>query len=80
VASILICSLVSFSFPSVFGFGFFGVGCANGGVCGRVGRRVLAKVLGLQTVHWKDCVLSLEEEKGDAERFKGAFKEFDFSL
>ncbi|RPB08643.1 hypothetical protein P167DRAFT_560433 [Morchella conica CCBAS932] len=44
------------------------------------GRRVLAKVLGLQTVHWKDCVLSLEEEKGDAERFKEAFKEFDFSL
>ncbi|KAI5838398.1 CwfJ C-terminus 1-domain-containing protein-like protein [Morchella snyderi] len=44
------------------------------------GRRVLAKVLGLQTVHWKDCVLSLEEEKEDAERFKEAFKEFDFSL
>lgn len=72
----MICSLVGFSF-SLLVLGVEGV-LTGGGWC--VGRRVLAKVLGLQTVHWKDCVLSLEEEKGDAERFKEAFKEFDFSL
>lgn len=44
------------------------------------GRRVLAKVLGLKTVHWRDCVMSMEEETEDAKRFKEAFKEFDFSL
>lgn len=45
-----------------------------------VGRRVLAKVLGLKTVHWKDCVLPFEEEVKDAAAFKEAFKPFDFSL
>lgn len=45
------------------------------------GRRVLAKLLGVEPrTHWKDCGQSREEEEADAEAFKGAFKEFDFSL
>lgn len=41
---------------------------------------MLAKVLGLNTVHWKECVLPFEEEVKDATAFKEAFKPFDFSL
>ncbi len=45
------------------------------------GRRVMAKLLGLEgRMHWKDCTQSDAEEKRDAEGFKGAFKKFDFSL
>lgn len=45
------------------------------------GRKVLAKLLGLeQRVHWQDCGQSQEEEAADAQAFKEAFKEFDFSL
>ena len=45
------------------------------------GRRVMAKLLGLEgRMHWKDCTQSDEEEKKDAEAFKATFKEFDFSL
>ncbi|KAK7533189.1 CwfJ C-terminus 1-domain-containing protein-like protein [Phyllosticta citribraziliensis] len=45
------------------------------------GRRVLAKLLGLESrVDWRDCGQSHEDEVGDAEAFKAAFKPFDFSL
>ena len=45
------------------------------------GRRVMAKLLGLEgRMHWKDCTQSDAEEKKDAEGFKKAFKKFDFSL
>ena len=45
------------------------------------GRRVLAKLLGLESrLHWQDCAQTEAEETADAEAFKGAFKEFDFSL
>lgn len=45
------------------------------------GRRVIAKLLGLEgRMHWKDCTQSDAEEKKDAEGFKEAFKKFDFSL
>ena len=45
------------------------------------GRRVMAKLLGLEgRMHWKDCTQSDAEEKKDAEAFKNAFKKFDFSL
>ena len=45
------------------------------------GRRVMAKLLGLEErMNWRDCGQSDEEEKRDAEAFKGAFKRFDFSL
>ena len=45
------------------------------------GRRVMAKLLGLEgRMNWRDCGQSDEEEKRDAEAFKGAFKRFDFSL
>ena len=45
------------------------------------GRRVMAKLLGLEgRMHWKDCTQSDAEEKKDAEGFKDAFKKFDFSL
>ena len=44
------------------------------------GRRVLAKLLGLDNrLDWKDCIQSQEDEVLDAEHFKDAFKEFDFS-
>jgi len=43
-------------------------------------RRVLAKLLGLEgRVHWQDCAQSMPEEEADAEAFKKAFKEFDFT-
>ncbi|KAL6714614.1 hypothetical protein ACLMJK_008039 [Lecanora helva] len=45
------------------------------------GRRVMAKLLGLEgRMNWRDCMQSDDEEKTDAERFKAAFKAFDFSL
>ncbi|KAL1384980.1 CwfJ C-terminus 1-domain-containing protein-like protein [Phyllosticta capitalensis] len=45
------------------------------------GRRVLAKLLGLENrVDWRDCGQSHEDEVGDAEAFKAAFKPYDFSL
>ena len=44
-------------------------------------RRVLAKLLSLEPrTHWKDAVLPHVEEEKDAEAFKDAFREFDFSL
>jgi hypothetical protein len=45
------------------------------------GRRVLAKLLGLDSrSHWQDCGQSVEDEERDVAKFKEAFKEFDFSL
>lgn len=45
------------------------------------GRRVLAKLLGLEKRRdWRDCGQSEEEETADAEAFKEAFKAYDFSL
>lgn len=45
------------------------------------GRRVMAKLLGLEgRMNWRDCGQSDAEEKKDAEGFKAAFKRFDFSL
>ena len=45
------------------------------------GRRVMAKLLGLEArLQWRDCLQSDEEEKRDADLFKEAFKRFDFSL
>lgn len=45
------------------------------------GRRVMAKLLGLEVrTHWKDCPQTEKEEQQDAETFKAAFQKFDFSL
>ena len=45
------------------------------------GRRVLAKLLQLEArLDWKECTQSQAEELRDAEAFKKAFKNFDFSL
>ncbi|THX52279.1 hypothetical protein D6D06_06826 [Aureobasidium pullulans] len=45
------------------------------------GRRVLAKLLGLEgRSHWQDCDQSEAEENTDVETFKAAFASFDFSL
>ena len=45
------------------------------------GRKVMAKLLGLEArMNWRDCQQSEAEEAQDAEAFKKAFKEFDFSL
>jgi Protein similar to CwfJ C-terminus 1/Protein similar to CwfJ C-terminus 2 len=45
------------------------------------GRRVLAKLLGLEKrIQWRDCSQTEEQEKCDVEAFKKAFKEFDFSI
>ncbi|KAF2760018.1 hypothetical protein EJ05DRAFT_499207 [Pseudovirgaria hyperparasitica] len=45
------------------------------------GRRVLAKLLDLEKrVQWQECGQSEIEEKADADAFKKAFKDFDFSL
>ncbi|KAF1816229.1 hypothetical protein P152DRAFT_408957, partial [Eremomyces bilateralis CBS 781.70] len=45
------------------------------------GRRVLAKLLGLERrLHWQDCAQSVDEEGADAEAFKAAFAKFDFTL
>ncbi|KAI9739866.1 MAG: hypothetical protein M1818_004922 [Claussenomyces sp. TS43310] len=44
------------------------------------GRRVLAKLLGLEKrLQWRDCVPSEDEEKAEVEAFKQAFKDFDFT-
>jgi hypothetical protein len=44
------------------------------------GRRVLAKLLGLEKrIQWRDCGQTEDEEKADVEAFKAAFKEWDFS-
>ncbi|RAL64663.1 hypothetical protein DID88_001696 [Monilinia fructigena] len=45
------------------------------------GRTVLAKLLSLEKrIQWRDCAQTEDEEKKDAEAFKEAFKEFDFTL
>ncbi|KAL0254882.1 hypothetical protein SLS55_009406 [Diplodia seriata] len=45
------------------------------------GRRVVAKLLGLDSrVGWRECAQTQEEEAGDAEGFKAAFKAYDFSI
>ena len=45
------------------------------------GRRVMAKLLGLESrIQWRECAQSEEEELRDVEQFKNAFKGFDFSL
>lgn len=45
------------------------------------GRRVLAKLMDLMgRMHWQDCGQTEVEETADAESFKTAFKEYDFSL
>lgn len=45
------------------------------------GRRVLAKLLGMEgRSHWQDCGQSETEEKADVEAFKKSFSAFDFSL
>ena len=41
----------------------------------------MAKLLGLETrYNWRDVVQSDDEDKKDADAFKAAYKEFDFSL
>ncbi|KAF9888063.1 hypothetical protein FE257_009328 [Aspergillus nanangensis] len=45
------------------------------------GRRVMAKLMELEKrINWKNDVQSEEEEEADANAFKEAFKEFDFTL
>ena len=45
------------------------------------GRRVMAKLLGLEKrIDWKDCVQSEAEEIKDVNAFKAIFKPWDFSL
>ncbi|KAI0425435.1 CwfJ C-terminus 2-domain-containing protein-like protein [Xylaria sp. FL1042] len=45
------------------------------------GRRVMAKLLGLEArLSWRDVVQSMEEEVEDVDKFKAAFKPWDFSL
>lgn len=45
------------------------------------GRRVLAKLLGLERrLQWRDCVQSVEEETLEVEAFKAAFKAYDFTI
>ncbi|UKZ55133.1 hypothetical protein TrVGV298_008950 [Trichoderma virens] len=45
------------------------------------GRRVLAKLMGLEKrVSWQNCEQSVEEETKDVEAFREAFKEWDFTL
>jgi hypothetical protein len=44
------------------------------------GREVLAKLLRLdQRVDWKDCGQTQVQEEQDVEKFKEAFKGFDFA-
>ncbi|KAL7629656.1 hypothetical protein AAE478_001179 [Parahypoxylon ruwenzoriense] len=44
------------------------------------GRRVLAKLLGLENrLYWKDVVQSIADETHDVEKFKEAFKPWDFT-
>ena len=45
------------------------------------GRRVMAKLLGLEKrVNWRDCGQEEAEEVADAEAFKKAFRQYDFSM
>lgn len=45
------------------------------------GRRVMAKLLGLETrMDWRDCGLEVDEERRDAEAFKKGFRPWDFSF
>ncbi|KAH7256988.1 CwfJ C-terminus 2-domain-containing protein-like protein [Fusarium tricinctum] len=45
------------------------------------GRRVLAKLLGLENrIIWKNCEQTVEEETKDVEAFREVFKEWDFNL
>ncbi|GAP92015.1 putative meiotically up-regulated protein [Rosellinia necatrix] len=45
------------------------------------GRRVMAKLLGLESrLQWRDVIQSVAEETEDADKFKAAFKPWDFSL
>ncbi|KAH6898625.1 CwfJ C-terminus 2-domain-containing protein-like protein [Thelonectria olida] len=45
------------------------------------GRRVLAKLLGLEDrLRWQDCEQAVEEETKDVEEFREAFKDWDFTL
>ncbi|MCJ1413798.1 hypothetical protein MMC32_000123 [Xylographa parallela] len=45
------------------------------------GRRVMAKLLGLEKrANWRDCGQAQAEEVADAEAFKKAFRDFDFSM
>ncbi|KAL9009081.1 MAG: hypothetical protein Q9173_005862 [Seirophora scorigena] len=45
------------------------------------GRRVMAKLLGLEArMNWRDCAQTDEEETKDAGAFKEAFKQFDWAL
>ena len=45
------------------------------------GRRVIAKLLGLEKrMNWRDCPQTEEEEKKDANAFKAVFRKFDFAL
>ncbi|OAA48716.1 CwfJ domain protein [Metarhizium rileyi] len=45
------------------------------------GRRVIAKLLGLERrLMWRECEQTMEEETADVEAFREAFKEWDFTL
>ena len=45
------------------------------------GRRVLAKLLGLENrTNWRDCAQSEQEETAEAEAFKGYFGGWDFTM
>ncbi|KAG5952083.1 hypothetical protein E4U53_001684 [Claviceps sorghi] len=45
------------------------------------GRRVIAKLLGLEKrFYWKECEQTVEEETHDVEAFREAFQEWDFTL
>lgn len=45
------------------------------------GRRVLAKLLGLEDrMTWRDCDQGIEQETKDVEAFKSAFKDWDWTL
>lgn len=47
----------------------------------QLGRRVMAKLLGLESrAVWQNCVQEEEEEKRDVSAFREAFKEWDFTL
>ena len=43
-------------------------------------RRVMAKLVGLEDrIHWQDCKQTEDEELSDAEAFKRAYKQFEFT-
>lgn len=47
----------------------------------QLGRRVMAKLLGLEDrSNWRDCAQTEAEETADADSFKAAFKTYDFTL